>query len=703
MKRGVWLSVLCVVAASAAYGFLQAEPPETSSKRRVGRYSQRYFNADGSANRSHSGETTDEAGPAASQSFKLRPVKPISEIGATDVPLKPVPRVPSASGDNWKLSGNNAKANPATTGGRSSAVNRAYFQDTPRTRKTGSIRQISTQPGPSSPFPPVTNNEPPKSPAKGNNPFAGLPSLSAPPRSATKATPPVANGPIGKAPMAKSPPTNGLDSNDAAPSIGPFKPAKVSGATTKPVAAKPTKVPTLSPIPNAPRTSMITTRWVKRSDINVGQNCRFDLVVKNTGAHEAKYVSIEVAIPVTVRLIKAKPMPSDSKTRAIWTFDSLPAGEKRTIELTVRPSAAGDINMRAAVRSTSVAPGLFTVNEPKLKIAFIGATKVLVGDPAPQVIEISNPGTGIAKSVAIEATIPKGLQHPRGGRLAMEIGALNPGETRKVRLTLKAITSGDQVIQIKATSEAALTQVKTQSVNVSAPSLKVAIDGPGLRYVGRNALYTITVTNDGSIATNNVRVLHRLPEGTRFLKADKGGSFTYSKRTVGWFVGRLEPGNSVKVKAIVACNDIGKHVHLAGAVSEQGTKAQTKCTTNVDGIASLAVGISNPDDPVEVGAATTYEIRVRNKGTKADTNVVITCHLPAGMSLMAAKGVTRSAAGRGKVVFAPLKSLPPGKTAIYRVQVRGATAGNMRFKASVRSDSMTEELSYAKLTRFYAD
>lgn len=636
----------------------------------MGRYSQRYFDT-GSTQRPHREQPAENFG---SRSFKLRPVKPISEIGATDVPKGKVPQVPARrKGDSGFNFDGDAQPFPgaANGNGRKSNVSRALYLDTPATRKTRSIRQINQQQPVANPFGPVARPLPAKNPflTKPPTPVKSKPTL-----------PPVNAKPLRKSATPFD--QTGFPDNK-----------RLRGG----------KTPTLSATPNAPRTPMLTMRWIKQSDINVGQKCRFDLEVKNGGMHEAKYVSVEVALPSTVRLSNSKPTPTTSKSRAMWKFDSIPAGEKRTIQLTVIPSSAGDIKMNAAVRFTGLTPALFTVNKPELKIAFIGPEKVLVGDPAPQIIEISNPGTGIAKSVAIEAVIPKGLQHPRGKRLAMDIGALNPGETRKVRLTLKAIESGKQVIQIKATGDAALGATRIQTVAVSAPSLKVAMKGPGLRYVGRNALYEITVTNDGSIATNNVRVLHRLPEGMRFLKADKGGSYTYSKRTIGWFVGRLEPGNSVTVKAIASCTEIGKKVHLAGALSEQGTKAQATHTTKVDGIASLAVAIINPDDPVEVGAATTYEIRVRNKGTKADANIILTCNLPAGMKLLAAKGVTRSAAAPGKVVFAPLKSLPPGKTAIYRVQVRGTTAGNQRFRASIRSSSMKESLSYAKLTRFYTD
>lgn len=667
MKRGVWIPALCVLVATAAFSILRAEQPNDSAKRPIGKYSRRYqaIADDDAAN-----QPNRSPGEYKEQSFRLQPVKPISEVGATDEPNRFVPQVPEPGQQSAKPKKSSKPFPAKKTGNKNeSGVQQAVFELPSKSPKSGTIQQVSGTSGQKSPFEPTESE--PKAEGESDGKAGGNPFESKPP----------------------VPPVDG-DKKDASES-------KVKQAAFTKTAVK--KLPRLSQAPNAPRTPMVTVRWVKKSDINVGQNCRCDLVVKNSGQMTARYVSVEVAFPATVRLISAKPSPTAATDRAVWKFAEIPAGETKTIQITMNPATPGDISLNTAVRLTGMTPGLFTVNEPKLKIAFVGPEKVLVGNPAPQVIEISNPGTGIAKSVSIEATIPGGLQHPAGDRLAMDIGALNPGETRKVRLTLKAITAGKQVIKIQAKSEASLSQSAMQTVAVSAPSLKVTMDGPGLRYVGRNALYTITVKNDGSIATNNVRVLHRLPEGMRFLKADKGGSFSYPRRTIGWFVGRLEPGNSVQVKAIIACTEIGKKQHLAGAVSEQGTKAQTTCTTKVDGIASLAVQIINPDDPIEVGAATTYEIRVKNKGTKADGSIVLVCELPSGMQLLAAKGATRSAAGKGQVVFAPLKTLAPGKTAIYRIQVRGKSAGNQRFRAKVHSASVKEALSYDKLTRFYAD
>jgi uncharacterized repeat protein (TIGR01451 family) len=327
----------------------------------------------------------------------------------------------------------------------------------------------------------------------------------------------------------------------------------------------------------------------------------------------------------------------------------------------------------------------------------------MVGDPATQSITVSNPGTGIVHNVMIEARITKGLENPRGEKLAMEVGSLNPGESRLVRLPLVAIAGGEQAIAIHAAAGADLHQELTSKINVIAPSVKVAVDGPSLRYVGRNATYVVTVTNDGGAPSSNVRVTHRLPQGFRFLRADKGGEFDEASRTITWFISHMDIKESAHLKCELATTQIGNHIHSVAALTEQGARAEAKLETVVDGTASLQVEIIAQNNPVEVNVETAYEIHVRNDGSKAAQNVALSCELPAAIEILRAEGATEGRNSNGRVLFRPLSALDPGKTAIYRVYVRGRSEGNHRVRAHLTADSVKEPLVYEEMTKFYAE
>jgi uncharacterized repeat protein (TIGR01451 family) len=492
----------------------------------------------------------------------------------------------------------------------------------------------------------------------------------------------------------------------AAPSKFTTRPAAVPRAlhaeATKKMPAAPANPPAAATI-DASQPPAIAVQWIKKSPLSVGQECACDLLVKNLGKVAVKDVGIYGYFPTSVRLTGAEPMPVDNQDHVTWTFPSLAPGDERLIHIKMVPSKRGELSPMALVRFTEIASTVFVVEEPMLNVSMRGPKELMVGDPATQSITVSNPGTGVVHSVLVEARVTKGLENPRGEKLRMEVGSLNPGESRLVRLPLVAVAGGEQEVLIRATGGNDLRQDLATKINVIAPSVKVALEGPSLRYVGRKATYVITATNDGGGPSNNVRVCHKLPEGFKFLRADKGGEYDETSRTVNWFIGHMETKESLQLRLEASTLQIGSHLQTVAAITEQGTRSEAKFETVVDGTASLEVEIVDQNDPVEVGAETAYEIHVRNDGSKAAQNVGLACELPAAMELLRAEGASEGQHEKGHVTFRPLATLEPGKTAIFRVYVRGRTEGSHRFRARLTSDSVKEPLMYEEMTKFYAE
>ncbi len=450
-------------------------------------------------------------------------------------------------------------------------------------------------------------------------------------------------------------------------------------------------------------TSKVTHKWIKKTEINVGQECQFELELKNESQQSAKDVQVEAFFPVTVRLTNAVPRPSSSRDHLEWKFDELKAGETKTIQISLIPSQRGAISASANVRFSNTLSESFVVAEPLLQVAVKGPTNVMIGEPASQSVTISNPGTGTLHNVVLEAEIPKGLEHVTAEVLQMQVGSLNPGETRTIRLALAAVLGGEQVVSVRAKAEGGLSQATQARVNVIAPKVQVAIDGPGLRYKGRSAKYVITTVNDGAAATNNVRILHKIPKGFEFVKADHGGQYNPEDATISWFLGRMEPGQSANVNLNLKTKTIGNYVHHVRAISEHNVKSDAQIQTRIEGTAQLVLDISDLDDPVEIGSETGYKVVVKNDGSKSASNVSISCELPAGVQLVSATGPTQHIAENGVVVFKSLGDLAPGDSVSYQVIVQGTVEGNHRFRARLASDSIRDPLLFEELTRFYRD
>jgi Domain of unknown function DUF11 len=503
------------------------------------------------------------------------------------------------------------------------------------------------------------------------------------------------------APVSTSP-ENPPPSGSAAPPA-PFSPASEGHALPTAPSGALVAPPLARAESGEPHFPAITLKWNKQGEMLVGQECACELIVRNDGPGAAADLIVEAHFPEAVRMLEAQPQPLEASTHLVWRFESLAAGAEQPIRLRLIPSRRGALEPRALVRFTQGAVGRFSIDEPLLEVALKGPNEVSLGDPASQIVLVSNPGTGTIRNVAVLAHIPAGLENPHGNELALDIGALGPGETRRVRLGLAAAKGGRHTVSVQATAEPGLRHAATAEVTVIAPSLEVGIAGPALRYKGRRATYQITVTNDGTAASHNVRVSHRLPEGFEFARADAGGLFDNNKQAVEWFIERIEAGQSQQLTVELTAVQLGEFVHQVVATTEQGVRAEQQLAATVDGTASLVLEIVDLDDPVEVGVETAYEIRVRNEGSKPASNVGLSCELPQGVELVDAQGPSESTVQNGVVTFRPLADLEDGKTVAYRIIVRGMAAGQHRVRALLASDSVTRPLAIEELTRFYGE
>lgn len=447
----------------------------------------------------------------------------------------------------------------------------------------------------------------------------------------------------------------------------------------------------------------VSVEWLKSSAINVGQECEVELVVRNLGEVLASDVEVTAFFPNTVRLTSAVPKPAEASDRVVWRFPRLAASEQHSLKVKLIPSTRGDLAASAQVRFTGAAVASFQVAEPLLKVALKAPSSVMIGDPIAQLITITNPGTGAAHDVKIEAVLTDGLEHVRGNRVEMEIGSLNPGETRTVRLGLAAIKGGKQSVNVTAVSSSELSDTASNELEVVAPSLKIAVNGPGLRYKGRAAKYVVEVTNDGTVPNNNVRVSQVIAKGFSYVAADRGGKFDPSQNAVHWFLGRLEPGQTIAVNCELLATELGDFKHLVQVASDSGVRGDSSIDTKVEGASALSMEIVDLDDPVEVGTETAYEIRLKNDGSKAASDVAIRCELAAGIELVNATGPTNGALSGQKLAFQPIAEIPAGGQVIYRVHVRSGVEGNYRMRVELTSSSMTEPLSLEESTKFYND
>ncbi len=465
---------------------------------------------------------------------------------------------------------------------------------------------------------------------------------------------------------------------DAVPPTTAFAPA-VSD-TTLPVAL------------NGPQTPSVTLQWVHHGEFNLGQECRCDLILENTGTSLVRNVIAEALLPQGLQVVKSQPAPSSVDGTATWTFGEMQPGEKRKVELVVIPQQQGDAQISAFVRMTGASTSTFSVTQPQLVVQIEGPDGVEVGQQVNYTVRVANPGSGIARNVVIQAAIPEGLEHRQGSMLSIEIGTLNPGEQRRARLSVTGVKGGEHKMAVRVVGEGGLQEQAIETVAIAEPRLNIGVRGSEVARAGQLADYELIVVNEGRVDSSNVRAKYKVPAGFEFVKADLGGKYDSKDDTINWFVGTLEPNQVRRFHVSLRPTAPGKVRHQVGVISEHGKMTMADLETTVQGNAELELKLVGNKPQMTPGDIVTYEIDVENVGQSTALNVGVSFELSPGMQLQKISGPSEYVDDNGAVIFRSLAGLEAGKSVTITVQAKCNRAGRHNIRARVASESIEEAL-----------
>jgi uncharacterized repeat protein (TIGR01451 family) len=449
----------------------------------------------------------------------------------------------------------------------------------------------------------------------------------------------------------------------------------------------------------------LSLEWIGPATAKVGQPVTYQVIVKNTSPCRVYQVAVHARTPAGATLNATEPKAGNEDGMLVWNLGIMEARQEKRLDLQIVPGATGSLACHALVTFTGVSSARLEVHEPKLAIKSLAPKNVIAGDPATVTLTVSNPGDATAEYVKVRATLSDGLEHPQGKAIEFDLGNLAPNESRNVFVLCGAKTAGSQKVEAVASAEPRLSAQETVAIEVLSPRVELSMTGPGMRYLDRHATFVFKVTNPGTAVANHVNLVDHIPAGFKVVAASDGGQHDFVSRTVSWFLGDLPPDKPKEVRLELVAVNPGEHKNTATVVAARGLKAQGEVSTRIEGLPALLMELVDLDDPLEVGAETSYEIRVTNTGTKTETNLQLTCTVPDKMEFRGAKG----AAGcnfkqEGKeIVFEALPKLAPRADAIYRVKVRGLEPGDMRFQARMKADGLTVPVLKEESTKVYGD
>ena len=280
------------------------------------------------------------------------------------------------------------------------------------------------------------------------------------------------------------------------------------------------------------------------------------------------------------------------------------------------------------------------------------SAKVVVGDEVPSGASYvsSNPQADV-----------------NGSKLTWNVGDMNAGETKTIKLTLKADREGD------LTGCCTLTAIPRCCVAtfVGKPELKITKTGPEYAFLNDMVTYNVVVTNTGTATAKNVVVTDTLPAG---LKHDSGSELKYN-------VGDLAPKQSAEIPVTVKAAERGRHCNKATAASDNTPSVDAEACTTVQ-LQALEITKTTSTPEQYLGKNAGYKVTVKNTGDTDLTGVVVTDVAPAETVIRNAGGGSVS----GNVITWNVGTLAAGADKSFDVVLTSKIEGRHCNGASVTTN-----------------
>jgi uncharacterized repeat protein (TIGR01451 family) len=278
-----------------------------------------------------------------------------------------------------------------------------------------------------------------------------------------------------------------------------------------------------------------------------------------------------------------------------------------------------------------------------------------------------------AANVVVHDTVPANASYVRsepaatvrGNQLTWRVGVLEAGESRDIKLWLKADQEG-MIVNCASVSADPRTCAATRVVH---PAIELTKTEPGEVVICDPIPMTLTVKNSGSSGLAGVKVTDALPEG---LSSDGKSSLAFD-------AGNLAPGESKEFKFNAMASKTGEFVNKATASSAQGVSAEASATTVVHEPV-LTVACTAPEQRF-MGRPFDVTFTVANKGDTAAAGTVLELPVPEGLTVKAASNGGQTAGGK---LSWDLGSLAASASANVSATFEGATAGNFQFSPAAK-------------------
>lgn len=266
--------------------------------------------------------------------------------------------------------------------------------------------------------------------------------------------------------------------------------------------------------------------------------------------------------------------------------------------------------------------------------------------------------------VVVTSHLPEGVTYVRsqpeanveGRTLTWDIGAMRESQVIPARVWLRCDCEGELCACFCATA----TPVRFCSILCAKPILSCSKTGPEEVCPGDPINYTISVTNRGSCAAEDVVVTDNVPDGLIHASC---------QRTLHFRLGTIEPCQTKKVNVSFTAEKRGR---ICNTINVTACNAEpTSCEWCTEVCKECVELTKTGQKEAQIGKNADYVITVTNPGDKPLTEVIVSDTAPVSTSIVAAPG----ACINGNHAVWKLRELQPGEKVSFNLTLTTCTPG----------------------------
>jgi hypothetical protein len=423
----------------------------------------------------------------------------------------------------------------------------------------------------------------------------------------------------------------------------------------------------------APPGACLVVERAAPAQVVAGKPLAYEIIVRNVGAAEARWVRVEELLPAGAVVTATEPRAEAHGTALAWEVGALAPGAEARLRVTMQPPPEGDVSATATVTCAVTSTLHARVVRSGLSMTVADPPPAQVGQKVTFQIRLANNTPAPLERLTLRARLSEGLQHPQGGLIEAVIPALAAGEIKTIPLELTAAKPGRATLTAKL-SAAGSEQSADATVEVSGAAAPAPVPP------------AVTGSPEVKPTPAPAPVLSPPPPALPSAAPPEKKPAAAPDSLPALPPPPPPPDLSLPQARVFPPGSTGKPIASAGGPA-------------------VSLALADADAALEVGRETTYEIRVLNQGAAPTRDVLVRAVVPDEMTLVRADGPGGQAAKvQGKeVAFGPLPSLDGQGSAVYRVRVKALKPGDGRFTARLQCGEMARPLSQEVSTRVYTD